>query len=143
MSVGHRVFIFTSEKVIPLSQKAFSGFFLCKKPTLKLCAGQIINVAMAIYKLQNRKPEQIITIDTMRLKVDENGSPDSDYMNNYDRLVVHRISVWSSTSKKGDDTVKSGNVVNAKSKFDQKAWEALHPKLPGAVQKQILDILFP
>lgn len=141
--MGYRVFIFTPEKVTPLSQKAFSGFFLRNEPTLKLYAGQIINVAMAIYNLKNRKPDQIIAIDTMRLKVDENGMRDSDYMANYTRLVAHRISVWSSTSNKGDDTIKSKNVVDAKSRFDQKGWETLHPKLPGPIQKQILDILFP
>ena len=143
MSVGHRVFIFTSEKMIPISQKAFSGFFLRNEPTLKLYANQIINVAIAIYNLKNRKPDQVITINTMRLKVDENGMCDSDYMDNYNRLVVNRISVWSSPSNKGDNTIKSKNVVDATSRFDQKGWETLHPKLPGPIQKQILDILFP
>ncbi len=117
------------------------GFVM--SPTLKLYADQIINVAVATYSLKNRKPDQVIAIDTMRLKVDENGMCDSDYMNEYNRLVVNRIRVWSSASNNNDNKVTSKNIVDATSRFNQKGWQALHPKLPGPIHKQILDILFP
>lgn len=78
----------------------------------------------------------------MRLKVEENGMRDAYYMNEYNRLIVNRISVWSSAPN-NNNIVTSKNVVDVTSRFNQKGWEALHPKLPGPIHKQILDILFP
>jgi hypothetical protein len=100
-------------------------------------------VAVVRYTLKNRKPDQVIAIETTRLKVDENGMCDSDYMNNYKRLAVNRLFVWNSALNNDDNISTSKKVVDATSRFNQKEWEALHPKLPRPVQKQILDILFP
>jgi hypothetical protein len=121
MSAGHRVLIFTWEKVISISQRAFEAFLSRVEATLKLYANRIINVAVVRYTLKNRKPDQVIAIETTRLKVDENGMCDSDYMNNYKRLVVNRLPVWSFASNNDDNIIStSKNVADATSRFKQK-----------------------
>lgn len=137
MNTGYRVFIVHSDDSIePIPQKAFKGFFLRNDPNLKKFAGCDIHVAMAIYALKERKPEQIIRIDNMRLTVSEDGSLDEDRSSDALRLSMNRA-FPAETPKRA-----SGPVIDAAAKFDERRWARYHPELSGAAHKRILERFF-
>lgn len=144
VSYGYRVFVFTAEKVTHLSRKTFDKFYLRNEPALKAYADQTINLAMVTYTLKNRKPAQIVTIDTLRIAVDENGMMNAEFADRYNRLIVHRLNSYHQPSLAGDQgRTTPQNVVNAAIRFDKRGWDTFNPKLPGPIHKQILDSLFP
>jgi hypothetical protein len=75
MNLGYRFFVVADDNsIIQISQRSFNDFYLKHEPSLQRFSGSTINVATVIYTLENRKPEQIVRIDYMRVKVDSEGA---------------------------------------------------------------------
>lgn len=141
MTFGYRVFIFTPEKVTRLSKKAFNDFFLMNRPALKAFANQTLNLAIVFYKLKNGKPAYITSIDTTRAVVDKDGMLDAEFADRCTRQTVHKLNPQPEPAN--DQIVgTSQKVIDAALRFDQRGWEVSTPKLPGAIHKQILEVLF-
>ncbi|MBO3703168.1 MAG: hypothetical protein XXXNARYT_003147 [Candidatus Accumulibacter regalis] len=140
MNMGYRFFVVDEDNsIIQISQRSFNDFYLRQKPSLQRFAGCAINVATVIYTLENRKPKQILRIDYVRMRVDNDGALDQEQILDSFRLVANRMG-----KVLGDEQPvnNSGQVVNAIGKFDQRRWSQLHPQLPGPAHKRILRILF-
>ena len=77
MNLGYRYFVVGDDhSIINVSRRSFDDFYQKHKPSLPRFAGSVIGVATVIYTLENRKPEQIVRIDYMRVKVDSTGALD-------------------------------------------------------------------
>ncbi len=140
MNMGYRVFVVGDDNsIIQVSQQSFNDFYFKNKPSLQRFSGSTINVATVIYTLENRKPEQIIRIDYVRMKVDSDGARDQAQTDVTFRLVANRVGKLLGQEPPARD---SGNVVNASEKFDERRWSQLHPQLPGPAHKRILEKLF-
>lgn len=139
MNLGYRFFVVGDDNsIIQISQRSFNDFYMKHKPSLQRFSGSTINVATVIYTLEDRKPKQIFRIDYMRFKVDSDGALDQEQIDDSFRLVANRVGMLG-----GEPPVnKSGQVVNAIEKFDERRWSQLHPQLPGPAHKRILEILF-
>ena len=78
MNLGYRIFIVGDDNsIIQISKRSFNDFYLKHKPALQRFSGSVINVATVLYTLDERKPNQIIRIDYMRVKVDSDGADDA------------------------------------------------------------------
>lgn len=140
MNIGYRVFVVgENNEIIPISQRSFNDFHMREKPSLQRFAGRTISVAIALYTLENRKPNQIIRIDFMRMRVGDDGAPDQEHSFDRLRLAANRV-----VKHFGEEppATNAGQVVNASEKFDDRRWSQLHPQLPGPALKRILKILF-
>jgi hypothetical protein len=140
MNLGYRFFVVGDDNsIIQISQRIFNDFYLKYKPSLQRFSGCTINVATVIYTLENRMPKQIVRIDYMRIKVDNDGALDQEQNSDSFRLVANRVGKFLSEKPLVSD---SGRVVNAIERFDERRWSQLHPQLPGPAHKRILEILF-
>ncbi|WP_186407578.1 hypothetical protein [Candidatus Accumulibacter aalborgensis] len=140
MNLGYRFFVVGDDNsIIQVSQRSFNDFYMRHKPSLQRFSGCTINVATVIYTLENRKPKQIVRIDYMRIKVDNDGALDQEQTLDSFRLVANRIG---KVLGEEPPVHNSGQVVNAIEKFDERRWSQLHPQLPGPAHKRILAILF-
>ena len=140
MNLGYRFFVVGDDNsIIQISQRSFNDFYIKNRSSLQRFSGSAINVATVIYTLENRKPEQIVRIDYMRVKVDSEGALDQAQIDDSFRLVANRVGKLLGQEPPGSD---SGSVVNAIEKFDERRWSQLHPQLPGPALKRILHKLF-
>lgn len=140
MNIGYRVFIVDEKnEIIQISQRSFNDFYMKNKPSLQRFSGRTISVAIALYTLENRKPKQIVRIDFMRIKVNDDGALDQEQSFDSLRLAANRIGKHFPEEPLEKN---AGSVVNAIEKFDERRWSQLHPQLPGPAHKRILEILF-
>lgn len=139
MNIGHRIFIVAGDSVIRLSQKKYSDFFFREEPALPDYAGTSLVVAAVIYELKNRKPDRVIRIDVMRLKVSPDGSLDRDHLREGMRLAMDR----GFGKQRASVNIKAtANVVDATELFDERRWKQHHPEISGPALKKILTDLF-
>lgn len=138
MNLGHRIFILNGESIVRLPQKTFNEFFFRERPVLRDRAGTTLVIAMVIYELKNRKPVQVVRIDTHRVRVDSEGAMDKDHFDDGMRLALARGFGREATSF----SVGASNVVDAKQLFDERRWQQHHPEIPGPALKNILAKLF-
>jgi hypothetical protein len=136
VNIGHRIFIIEDNAVVPMSQKTFNAFYFRDEAVLPQFANRTIQLAVILYTLEARKPKEVIRIDSMRVKVRDDGSIDKDDVFKGLHLAANR------TGKSIHKPQAFGNVVDAKASFDQKNWQRRHPKLSGPIEKRILDALF-
>jgi hypothetical protein len=142
MNLGYRFFVVADDNsIIQISQRSFNDFYLKHKPSFQRFSGSTINVATVIYTLENRKPEQVVRIDYMRVKVDSDGALDQAQIDDTFRLVANRVGKFLGDGE-GPLGSDSDKVVNAIEKFDERRWSQLHPQLPGPALKRILQTLF-
>jgi hypothetical protein len=139
VTFGHRVFVIDGERFTRISQRSFQDFYQRDMPSLPQFAGKTVDVAVAFFTLDGRKPKQIVQLDTMRIKVTESGAIDPLHKDEALRLVVNAIS-WG----EGESNAKgeAGNVIDAKRRFDKRRSDVHHPKLSGPIHKRILEALF-
>lgn len=137
MSTGYRVFIVKGDTIEPLSQKALADLYRYKA-ILKNFAGQTIDIAIAFYKLEKRKPKEVTGIDCSRIKIRDDGSLDKEHHFEVLRLAQNRRS----KDYDAKQPRATGNVVHAADRFEEKSWKDRHPGLSGPAHKKILDALF-
>jgi hypothetical protein len=139
MSIGYRIFLVRGDHVSRVSQKTFDEFFTQRKPVLREFAGQNVEIATVIYKLANRKPEQVIRVDCQRFKVKDDGSIDEDHDHEYNRLMVIRLD----KGFQGNNANRETNVVDARDRFEERRLEHKHcPTLSASAVERIARDLF-
>lgn len=136
MNVGHRIFLVEGNTVSKVSQKTFTALFFRGEPVLPEFAGQTKQFAVAMYTIEHRRPKEIIRIDCHRWRIADNGELDQDHLMRCIHLSFDRLGASSPTSS------QRGNVIDAASHFDDKAWRHLHPEISGPALEQILAALF-
>ena len=136
MSISHRVFVVEEDAVFPISQKTFAALYSGKVGALPKFAGQTVKIAVVVYTLQQRKPKTIIQIDYERIRILEDGTIDEKYEHEGLHLAANRMWPLEATPK------SSGNVVDAKARFEERQWNQRHPKLSGPSYERILNALF-
>ena len=136
VNIGHRVFVVEDDAIAPISQKTFNALYFRDEAALPRLANRTVQIAVVIYTLERRKPAKIIRIDCQRIRIRADGSIDKKNQFEGLHLAAGRL------GKLDQEPQSSGNVVDAKARFDQRNWEQRHPKLPGKAEKRILDALF-
>jgi hypothetical protein len=140
VKLGRRIYVIDDGRPIRIAQRTFDRFFHFHEPTMKEFSGRTLELVIASYSLDGRKPKQVIQIDTMRVMVTAEGVIDRAHQMDALRLAANNITI--SGLEPDVESEPEGNVVNAKRRFDRRREEVHSPKLSGPVHKQILDDLF-
>ncbi len=134
MNISIRHFVVSGSDVQKLSQKKRQGFYLRKENTLPEYSGQIISIADVCVELDERKPYQIIKIDCMKHKVNENGGLDKEYEKESGKHIINLIEPPEVTSQ--------SSVLDASSVFEAKRLEGKYTwKLSDDVVLKIAELL--
>ena len=136
MSIGHRIFVIEEDAIFPISQKTFTALYSGKVGALPKFAGQTVQIAVVVYTVHQRKPKTIIQIDCERIRILGDGSIDENYEHEGQHLAANRM--WQTEA----NPKSSGNVVDAKARFEERQWDQRHPKLSGPSVERILNTLF-
>ncbi len=133
---SHRTFIVDGDNVIRLGQTKCNAFLLKSKPALPEYAGQTITLATASYELRGGKPWQVLYLETSRHRVAEDGSLNEEFWRDSLDLQMKR------TFLQRAKVLAVGQVLDAKTRFDQRRLESLQPKLSGLAYRRVLAALF-
>ena len=134
MSISIRHFVVNGSDVQKLSQKKRQEFHLRKENTLPEYSGQIISIADVCVELVDRKPYQIIRIDCIKHKVDENGELNKKYEKESGKHIMNRIVPPEVTSQ--------ASVLDAYSVFEAKRLEGKYTwKLSDDIVLKIAELL--
>ena len=136
MSIGHRIFIVEDDAILPLSQKAFNALHAGNAGILPTYAGRTLLIAVIFYTTHLRKPQDIIQIDCERIRILADGSIDMTYEQDGLHLAANRL------DRPKTKLRSSGVVVDATAQFEDRQWDARHPKLSGPSYKRLVDALF-
>ena len=139
MSIGHRIFVIEEQKLNRISQKLFYAFVQEKRPVLKQFANHQVTVAMVFYTLKKRHPEKIVRIDTMKMRVCNDGSINEEFWMEGLKLATSRIDFFnqSGSSLKSKPESKDNRVIDAKSEFDRRRNKNHFPDLSAAMARKI------
>jgi len=75
-SIGYRIFLVRGDDALPLSKTTFEEFLFGRKAVLQRFAGQTIDIATVVCRLENKKPKEIVRFYCQRFKVKSNGTID-------------------------------------------------------------------
>ena len=121
MTVSYRVFVIENDCLIHISKQSFKAFFERGEPELTKFSGQDIVIAMVSYKLENRRPIEIIQIDPMKIRVISDGSMDLDWLQESIRLETE--DKWFSDEPNYKPEKSDGNVIYRNPEFDRRKKE--------------------
>lgn len=136
MPIGHRVFIVEDDAILPLSQKAFNALHAGNAGILPTYAGRTLLIAVIFYTTHLRKPKAIIQVDCERIRILGDGSIDMNHELDGLYLAANRL------DRPETKLRSSGTVVDATAQFEDRQWDARHPKLSGPSYKRLVDALF-
>lgn len=126
MNIGHRAFVVQGGAITAISQKLLNDFYHRRTAHLPQHAGQTIDIAVAYYWVERRRPKQVTRMDCIRLKVASDGTLDVDHRSAMLRLAANRGGV-------------NGADVSA---ADDAAWRTFNPELSEPARAAILKSLF-
>ncbi|HZA96468.1 MAG TPA: hypothetical protein VE421_10055 [Burkholderiaceae bacterium] len=75
-SIGYRIFLVRGDDALPLSKTTFEEFMFGRRAALPNFAGQTIDIATVVCRLENKKPKEIVRFYCQRFKVKSDGSID-------------------------------------------------------------------
>jgi len=75
-SIGYRIFLVRGDDALPLSKTTFEEFLFGRRAVLQNFAGQTIDIATVVCRLENKKPKVIVRFYCQRFKVKSDGSID-------------------------------------------------------------------
>ena len=75
-SIGYRIFLVRGDDALPLSKTTFEEFLFGRRAALPNFAGQTVDIATVVCRLENKKPKEIVRFYCQRFKVKSDGSID-------------------------------------------------------------------
>jgi hypothetical protein len=75
-SIGYRIFLVRGDDALPLSKTTFEEFLFGRRAVLQNFAGQTVDIATVVCRLENKKPKEIVRFYCQRFKVNNDGSID-------------------------------------------------------------------
>ena len=75
-SIGYRIFLVRGDEALPLSKTTFEEFLFGRRAVLQNFAGQTVDIATVVCRLENKKPKEIVRFYCQRFKVKSDGSID-------------------------------------------------------------------
>jgi hypothetical protein len=75
-SIGYRIFLVRGDDALPLSKTTFEEFLFGRRAVLQKFAGQTVDIATVVCRLENKKPKEIVRFYCQRFKVKSDGSID-------------------------------------------------------------------
>ncbi len=77
-SIGYRRFLLLGDEALPLSKTTFEEFTLRRRAALPAFAGQAVDIATVVCKIENKKPKEVVRIYCQRFRVNGDGSMRDD-----------------------------------------------------------------
>lgn len=137
MNYSYRMFVVEGNTVRRISQTRFEKFFSKNSPELKEFSGQVITIAMAMYTVLDRVPQELFRIDAFKVKVESDGSMCKKFNSESNRLTMQRADFLG--YKQPEIASNGSSVIDAVAKFEERKWKQLHPELPPEVTRQIFE----
>ena len=81
-SIGYRIFLVRGDDALPLSKTTFEEFLFGRRAVLQNFAGQTVDIATVVCRLENKKPKEIVRFYCQRFKVKSDGSIDQAHNQN-------------------------------------------------------------
>ncbi|HVE89327.1 MAG TPA: hypothetical protein VNA44_06455 [Burkholderiaceae bacterium] len=75
-SIGYRIFLVRGDDALPLSKTTFEEFLFGRRAALPHFAGQTVDIATVVCRLENKRPKEIVRFYCQRFKVKSDGSID-------------------------------------------------------------------
>ncbi len=75
-SIGYRIFLVRGDDASPLSKTMFEDFLFGRRAVLQHFAGQTVDIATVVCRIENKKPKEIVRFYCQRFKVKTDGSID-------------------------------------------------------------------
>ena len=130
-NISYRIFVVRGDEILPITKTTFEDFVFRGKPLFRAFAGQAINIATVVCRVENKKPKELVRIYCQRFKVKADGK------------MEHEISP---TRARGPATI---NATSRADGLDRRhGVDSPQPKLTqslgmisGAAQKKIFDVL--
>jgi len=149
MGLGYRVFFIQGDDVNRVSQKAFGSLHLKNNKSMLKYSSQTVLSALVFYELEDRKPKQIVRIDTQKIRFNSDGTLDDCYEQEGLMLVAGRVDKLleetlhhNNQKSRRDGSAANDSVIDATDRFDERRWKQRHPELPGPTMKVILESVF-
>ena len=79
-SIGYRIFLVRGDDALPLSKTTFEEFLFGRRAVLQNFAGQTVDIATVVCRLENKKPKEIVRFYCQRFKVKSDGSIDQAHL---------------------------------------------------------------
>lgn len=79
-SIGYRIFLVRGDDALPLSKTTFEEFLFGRRAVLPNFAGQTVDIATVVCRLENKKPKEIVRFYCQRFKVKSDGSIDQAHL---------------------------------------------------------------
>lgn len=137
MNYSYRIFVVEGKTIRRISQTKFEKFYSKNSPEFKEFSDQIITIAMAMYTVLDRLPQEIFRIDAFKVKVDSDGSMCKKFYSESNQLTMQRADFLGYKQPK---IASSGSsVIDAVAKFEERKWKQLHPELPPEVTRHIFE----
>lgn len=73
-SIGYRRFLVLGDEALPLTKTTFEEFTLQRRAVLPAFAGQAVDIATVVCKIENKKPKEVVRIYCQRFRVKSDGS---------------------------------------------------------------------
>src|SRR5262245_13324898 len=91
MRLGYRFFLVLGDEVIHLYRKIHKNVFSKKLPVFRESSGKIIDIALAIYQSEDRKPSRLIRIGCSRYKITKRGALDAGYQKEFRKHISYKL----------------------------------------------------
>ncbi len=136
-SIGYRIFLVRGDEAVPLSKTTFEEFLFGRRAVLPHFAGQTIDVATVVCRLENKKPKEIVRFYCQRFKVKSDGSIDEAHnLMRSRRVATLDRALARNTGNRQDKAVDAGDPLNGR----RLAHSLVMISRPA--QKKILEVLW-
>jgi hypothetical protein len=77
-TISYRIFVVRGDDALPITKTAFEDFMFRGKPLSRAFAGQTINIATVVCRVENKKPKEVMRIYCQRFSVRSDGRLDRE-----------------------------------------------------------------
>lgn len=134
-SIGYRIFLVRGDEALPVTKTLFDDFVFRGRPLSPAFAGQTVDIATVVCRLQNKKPKEIIRIYCQRFKIKSDGSLDADRMRS--RGGPATIGGFPNTASRKEREDANGDARSPARRLTRSLGMISH-----AAQKKIFDVLW-
>lgn len=149
MGIGYRIFVIEGKHPTRISQKSFNDFFNRGRNSLSQYSNQIILIAFVVYSTKQRKPCEVLRVDSQKVKVKQDGFLDEEYDTETTFLSMKRFHYsapfLAEETPTGSSLICAKNkttVVDATRRFEERECQQRHPRLSYPVVTAIYSNIF-
>ena len=135
-SIGYRIFLVRGDDALPLSKTTFEEFLFGRRAVLPHFAGQTIDIATVVCRLENKKPKEIVRFYCQRFKVKSDGSIDEVHNQRHrvpaetlDRALVRNTASRAAKPAESTDPMQGRRLAHSLVMISRAAQKKIHEVL--------------